>query len=113
MARRLFVDEDAFFIKGRGLVPAPGLVPEGDERFRVGDPILRKRPDGSRLEWTIGGIEMICCSPPRPTHDVFILLKGLSKEDVPIGSEVWSVDAADLSLDRQRRTIDEPGTSSP
>jgi hypothetical protein len=93
MARRLFIVEDAFSIKGRGLLPVPGIVPQGEERFRIGDPIVIKRPDGSRLEWTIGGIEMILCTPPRPKTDVVILLKGLNKEDVPVGSEVWSVDA--------------------
>jgi hypothetical protein len=90
MARCLFVVEDTFFIKGRGLLPVPGIVPQGDERFRVGDPILLKRPDGSCLESTIGGIEMINVTPPRPTRDVVILLKDLTKEDVPIGTEVWS-----------------------
>jgi hypothetical protein len=93
MARRLFVVEDTFFIKGRGLVPVPGIVPQAEERFRVGDPIVLKRPDGSHTEWTIGGLEMISCSPPRPRTDVVILLKDLNKEDVPIGTEVWSSDA--------------------
>ena len=65
MGRRLFIVEDAFFIKGRGLVPVPGIVPQGEERFHVSDPIVLKLPDGSRLEWTIGGIEMIHCTPPR------------------------------------------------
>jgi hypothetical protein len=92
MARRLFIVEDTFSIKGRGLVPVPGILPEGEERFRVGDPILLRRPDGSCLEWRIGGIEMILCSPPKPRHDVVILLKNLGKDDLPIGSEVWSVD---------------------
>ncbi len=103
MARRLFVVEDAFFIKGRGLVPVPGIVPVDDERYRVGDPILLKRPDGSCLEWTIGGIEMIDCTPPRQTDDAIILLRGLNKEDVPVGSEVWSVDAADPARREQRQ----------
>ena len=92
MARRLFVVEDTFMIKGRGLVPIPGIIPEGDECFRVGDPILLKRPDGSCLEWTIGGIERISTSTPRPEHDVVILLKGLDKDDLPVGSEIWSTD---------------------
>jgi hypothetical protein len=92
MARRLFIVEDTFSIKGRGLVPVPGILPVGEERFRIGDPILLKRPDGSFLEWKIGGIEMILCSPPKPRHDVVILLKDLGKDDLPIGSEVWSVD---------------------
>ena len=93
MARCLFTVEDTFSIKGRGLVPVPGIVPQGEERFRVGDSIIIRRPDGSHLESTIGGIEMISVTPPRPKNDVVILLKNLSKEDVPIGSEVWSTDA--------------------
>jgi translation elongation factor EF-Tu-like GTPase len=92
MARRLFVVEDSFLIKGRGLVPVPGIVPRGDERFRVGDHIVIRRPDGSQLEWTIGGIE-IFRTPPRPNSDLGILLEDLNKDDVPIGSEVWSADA--------------------
>jgi len=93
MARRLIVIEDTFLIKGRGLVPVPGIVPQGEERFRVGDPITVKRPDGSHFEWTIGGLEILSGAPPRPKNDVVILLKDLNKEDVPIGSELWSVDA--------------------
>ena len=44
MGRLLFVVEDRFLIKGRGLVPVPGIVPQGEECFRAGDPILLKRP---------------------------------------------------------------------
>ena len=93
MARRLFVVEDTFLIKGRGLVPVPGIVPQGEERFRVGDRLVIRRPDGSHLEWTIGGIEIFSCTPPRPRHDLVILLKDLNRRrTVPIGSEVWSAD---------------------
>jgi hypothetical protein len=49
MARRLFVVEDTFLIQGRGLVPVPGIIPQGEERFTVGDSILLLRPDGSCL----------------------------------------------------------------
>ena len=91
MARCLFIVEDTFIIKGRGLVPVPGILCQGEERFRVGDPLLLKRPDGSCLEWKIGGIELISCSPPRPKNEVVILLRGLSKDDVPIQTQVWSV----------------------
>ncbi len=93
MARRLFTVEDRFSIKGRGLVPVPGIVPQGAERFRVGDPIMIRRPDGSCLGSTIAGIEMVHASPPRPKNEIVIVLKDLSKEDVPIGSEIWSTDA--------------------
>jgi hypothetical protein len=87
----LFVVEDTFFIKGRGLVPVPGIVPIEEERFRVGDPLLLKRPDGTSISTTIGGLERLC---PNPRHDVVIMLKGFSKEDVPVGTEVWSVSEA-------------------
>ena len=40
MGRLLFTVEERFVIKGRGLVPLPGMVPEGREIFRLGDPIL-------------------------------------------------------------------------
>ncbi len=92
MARRLFTVEDTFLIQGRGLVPIPGIVPQGEEVFRAGDPIRLKRPDGSTVDWQIGSLELLFGGLPR--HDVVVLLKGLSKEDVPIGTEVWSIDPA-------------------
>lgn len=90
MSRRLIVVEETFYIKGRGLVPLPGIVPQGDERFHVGDPLLLKRPDGSCLESAIFGIEMIHGTAPRPKGEVVVLLKDLTREDVPIGCEIWS-----------------------
>lgn len=43
MARLLFTVEDTFMIEGRGLVPVPGIIPEGNEKFMVGHSILLKR----------------------------------------------------------------------
>ena len=91
MARRLFTVEDTFTIRGRGLVLVPGIIPVGTERFKVGDPIILLRPDGTKLCSPIGGLEL---STPNPNHDVRIFLNGRSKADVPIGTEVWSVDQA-------------------
>jgi hypothetical protein len=91
MARLLFVVEDTFDIRRRGLILVPGISPHCDQALRVGDPLRLKRPDGSELETTIGGIEMIGSTTIR---SVPIMLSGLSKEDVPIESEVWSVDRA-------------------
>jgi hypothetical protein len=75
-------------IRGRGLVPVPGIVPVGEERFRAGDPLLLKRPDGTELRTTITSLEIM---NPNPRHEVVVLLKELTKEDVPVGTEVWSV----------------------
>ena len=91
MARKLFVVQDTIFIKSRGVAALPGIVPEGDERFRVGEPIILKRPDGTELSWQSGGLELM--HTPRPRGDIVVLLQGLSKDDVPLGTEIWSVDA--------------------
>jgi hypothetical protein len=88
MARRLFTVADTFVIRGRGLVPVPGIVPVDDERFRVGDPIQLRRPDGLVVHTRIGGLEML---DPNPSNEVVILLKDLTKQDVPVGTEIWSV----------------------
>lgn len=89
MARCLFTVEDTFLITGRGFVAVPGIVPQGDERFCVGDPIRLKRPDGSEIDGEIGGLELLC--PPRRPDEVVILLKGVDRDDVSTGTEVWSV----------------------
>ena len=89
MPRLLFKVDNTFLIRARGLVLVPGIVPVGDERFRVGDPLRLKRPDGSEVETAISGLEMFM-ETMKP--DIPVLLKGLGKEDVPIGTEVWSVD---------------------
>lgn len=89
MARRLFTVTDTFLIRARGLVLVPGIVPIGDERFRIGDPLRLIRPDGLEIETAVGGLEMFT-GTTKP--DMPVLLGGFSKEDVPIGTEVWSVD---------------------
>lgn len=86
MARRILTVSETFTIRGRGVVLLPGLVPIGDERFRIGDALVLKRPDGDDGTVLIGGLDLT--SGP----DLPVLLTGLMKEDVPIGTEVWSVD---------------------
>ena len=98
MSRLLFTVEDTFYIQGRGLVPFPGIVPIENERFHIGDSLLLKRPDGTTVMSRIAGIEMM--NPPLPNFAVVVLLKELTKDDVPIGTEVWSVDR-DVSSTKQ------------
>lgn len=90
MVRRLLVVEDAFLIEGRGVVLVPALVPQNDGCLRVGDPITLKRPNGTSLTWQIDGIEVFCGRVSK--GHLHILLKGLSKGEVPIGTEIWSAD---------------------
>jgi hypothetical protein len=37
-------------------------------------------------------LELVQASPPR--EDVFVLLHDLTKDDIPVGTEIWSVDPA-------------------
>jgi len=92
VSRLLFTVADRFLIRGRGLVVVPGIPTSYADRFPVGDVILLKRPDGSTLEWTIGGIEMSIVNrhPYESSREVPILLTGLGKEDVPVGTEIWT-----------------------
>jgi len=89
MSRHLFTVEDTFLIRGRGLVLVPGIIPRGEERFRAGDPIALVMPDGSSARVNIGSLELL---NPNTRGGVPIVLKEASKKDVPVGTEVWSVD---------------------
>jgi len=92
MSGILFAVEDRFLVRGRGLILVPGLPPGSADRFRAGDPILLKRPDGSHLPWTIGALELLIEQPFRPPLErhVPILRLGLGKDEVPVGTEVWA-----------------------
>ena len=87
IGRCLLKVEDTFAIPGRGVGIAPGIVPIEGEKFRVGDRLFLKRPDGTRLLSAIGGLGFF---NPNPRCKIGIFLKGLTKDDVPIGTEVWS-----------------------
>ena len=88
MNRLLFVVEDTFDIPERGLVAAPGIIPEGDECFRIGDGLRIDRPDGSSIYTSIASLELVT---PNPSRAVVIMFpKDISKSDIPAGSEVWS-----------------------
>ena len=87
MPRRVFTVADTFTIRGRGVVLLPGLLPIEDERFRIGDVLLLKRTDGTEKRVTISGLDLFSGTPEVP-----VLLDGLEKSDVPVGTEVWSID---------------------
>ena len=88
MSRLLFTVTDTFVIRGRGLVLFPGIAPTENERFRLGDPLQLKRPDGSIIQAEIAGFEY---PTPNPRREIAIMLKGINKDDVPVGTEVWSI----------------------
>ena len=87
MIRHLFTVEFGFIIRGRGIIGLlPGLLPQGDELFSVGDPLRLLRPDGSELRTVIEGFDFANVR----VHGGYAIYSMLSKSEVPIGTEVWS-----------------------
>lgn len=75
----LFKVQDRFMITGRGLILVPGL---GDKKASINDTIKIVRPDNSIIETKIKGISFSL------NRDILVE-SNLTKDDVPIGSEVW------------------------
>ncbi len=92
--RLLFSVTDTFTIQGRGIVLLPELKLVDDERFRVGDLVRLRRPDGTEDVVPIRGLEFLKCEDG--PCKLVIMLSGMSKEDVPVGTEVWSIDQPSL-----------------
>ena len=91
MSRLLFTVTETFTIQGRGVVLLPELKPIEQERFKVGDPLLLKRPDGVEDRVSIAGLELL--KPLKGRCELVVMLSGKEKSEIPIGTEVWSVDA--------------------
>lgn len=82
--------EERFQLTSRGLVLVPEVSAEARERFKNGDEIRVElvRPDGTSDQGRVrlwyehhrpGGFRMMCFP------------EGMTKEDVPIGTEVWAL----------------------
>jgi len=82
--RRLLVEE-TFNIRGRGVVVAPFL--DAGEARREKFAVEFRKPNGETVRvMAFAQIPFITPTPPTPqTH---LTLLGVSKEDVPIGTEV-------------------------
>ena len=98
MARKLITVDDSFYIEGHGLCLTPVLVPQDDEIFRRGDLIDIKIPNYQVTRTSIQIIQTTITDldlpTPNPKHGWIIMIPAsFRKEDVPVGSEVWSVDS--------------------
>jgi hypothetical protein len=86
MSSLLFVVEDSFVLPF-GLVLVPG-VPESGPVVQVGDEVELRRPDATTSLATVKSIPLVC--GPARRRGVFLDLgTQLSKQDVPLGTEVW------------------------
>ncbi len=76
----------------------PGIAVESGEVFRPGDSLLLKRPDGSMVNARIGGFLEVSYNRTCQgvthwvTYDSCIAMPDLDRDEVPPGTEVWSVD---------------------
>lgn len=80
----LFTVAKHYTISGRGLILSPGLR-DNVKHVKAGSKIKLVRPDNSVLQTTISGITF------EGDHDI-LLPSNLTKEDVPVGTEVWTDD---------------------
>jgi hypothetical protein len=87
MSRRLLTVEHCTEIEGHGIALFPGFVPEGEERFEVGDLISLRPPNSPMMAVPIADLSL---PTPNPDHRVVVLLSAVGKADVPVGTEVWS-----------------------
>jgi hypothetical protein len=93
-ATYLFTVSEVFAPKNRGLVLMPGVSVHHGPTVRVGDTVELRRPDGQTLTSVIQGYEHVNPLPPLVNYSVAILVRsGLVENDVPVGTEVWLIEA--------------------
>ena len=85
MKALLCIVVDVFQIAGRGCIVTPGAAADLHPLPQAGDAVVLKRPDGSRVTAFIRGMDRF----GRPDAGIPILLGGVEKDEVPIGTEVW------------------------
>jgi hypothetical protein len=85
---------DTFEIKERGLILATDRTYEQlpkDLKLKVGDSVELRRDGVVVFRTAVTGIEL--CDPWSPNRlFAFLLPRGVTKADVPIGAEVWTVE---------------------
>jgi hypothetical protein len=88
MATRILTVEDAFDIKGRGLVVVPGPLVDAYAGPRQ-IPVRLILPNGDERTASMG-LDYVFQTPPPNEHRLECILMGVAKADVPIGTEVWA-----------------------
>lgn len=86
MSTHLFTVQGVFDIGGCYLIPVPG-VPITIAEIRAGLPIELRRPNGSTIATVIWCL--VWNDPYDAERPIQIGLQGLTKEDIPVGTEIW------------------------
>ncbi len=88
----LFTVDDTFQIEDRGLILGHGLPQTSEITLFRGNYLILRRPDLSIVKAILAEIPMIRYRPdvaPEDRTTPIMLNKGISKSDVPIGTEVF------------------------
>jgi len=78
--------DDVFDIQGRGLIVTPGPLIDFELPSEI--VVILKRPGDHDIEAT-ALISPQFQTPPPKEHRFAVILKGIAKLDVPIGTEIW------------------------
>jgi len=84
---RLLTVEDTFLIEGRGVIVTPA-IPVSDYTGSDSVSATLRKPSG---EETVvqARLQIPRVNPPPTAYSYLCLLVGITKQDVPIGSEIW------------------------
>lgn len=91
MRQKIFTVEDTFKIDGRGIVAAANRPPNFQE-IKLGAVIVLVQPEGAEIITEVSGIDMF--QTVSGISKVAILIRNLTKEDVPAGTEVYLEETA-------------------
>jgi hypothetical protein len=90
MSQAFLTVEDVFDVTGRGLIVVPGPLQDeytGPRQF----PVTLRTPEGIERS-AILTLEHMFQLPPPKEHRWVCLLHGVTKADLPVGTEVWSTE---------------------
>ena len=89
MSERLLSVEDAFVAKGPGVVVMPRFTSADRERPKGKFPVQLRFPDGTSREVS-AEVDVAHMRGPLPPFAMY-RLHGVTPEDVPAGTEIWSI----------------------
>jgi hypothetical protein len=84
---KLLTVEDTFLIEGLGLIVTPP-IPVSDYSGTESVSATLRKPSGEE-EVVQSKLQIPRVSPPPQVYSYLCLLVGLTKQDVPIGTEIW------------------------
>jgi hypothetical protein len=88
---KLLTVDDAFLIEGRGVIVMPG-IPAGAYKGPYSRKVTLRTPDG--LETAATAMIDIPRVSPQPEELYYLcLIVGLTKDEIPIGTEIWIDDS--------------------